>query len=293
MSHHHIHPHTASDNIKLAFILNLTFAVLEIFGGLWTHSVAILSDALHDFGDTLSLGLAWFLENVSAKKKDTKYSYGYRRFSLLGAFINIIILLGGSLFILSEAIPRLLRPEPANASGMMLFAVGGILVNGFAVFRLKRSQSMNARVVSLHLLEDALGWTAVLLVSVAVQFTDLYILDPILCMIITGYIVFNVIKNLKKTASLFLQATPDHVQVDEIEAKLLAIDGVQSVHHTHAWSLDGEHHVLTTHIVVDPGTTQEALLEIKNRVKWLAKPMDFAHITVETEIEGEPCSMNE
>jgi len=290
MPYDHTHK---SDNIQLAFFLNLSFALLEIAGGLWTHSMAILSDALHDFGDTLSLGLAWFLERFSKKGRDFKYSYGYRRFSLLGAFINIIILLGGSLLILSKSIPRLMSPEPAHAPGMIVFSAIGIGVNGFALLRLRTSHSMNARVVALHMLEDMLGWAAVLIVSIVLLFSDLYILDPLLSVLITAVILLNVIRNLKKTAALFLQASPENIAVDEIESQLLKIDKVQSTHHTHAWSLDGEHHVLTTHVVVRDGTTQSEIQKIKNHVRDLGRKYNFVHITIETEFGDEICSMQE
>ena len=206
------HNHTdKADHVQLAFFLNLSFAILEIAGGVWTNSMAILSDALHDLGDTFSLGLAWILERYSKKKRDHKYSYGYKRFSLLGAFVNIVILLGGSLFILSQAVPRLLHPQSAHAPGMVIFALIGICVNGFAMLKLRHSHSMNARIVALHMLEDMLGWAAVLIVSIVLLFTDSFILDPLLSIIITSIILINVVRNLKKTAALFLQASPDNI----------------------------------------------------------------------------------
>lgn len=290
MSHDHSHK---TDNIQLAFFLNFGFALLEIAGGLWTNSMAILSDALHDFGDTFSLGLAWWLERYSKKDHDQIYSYGYKRFSLLAAFVNVIILLGGSLIVLSKTIPRLLYPEPLRAQGMILFAGIGILVNGFAMLRLRHSHTMNAKVVALHMLEDMLGWVAVLIVSVTLLFTSLFILDPLLSIIITAIILINVFRNLRKTAALFLQASPENLPVNDIEAHLLKMNKVDSVHHTHAWSLDGEHHVLTTHVVVCDGTTQSEIQKIKDQVRELGRKHHFVHITVETEFSGEACSMQD
>lgn len=294
LSHHHnhSHAHATSGNIKIAFFLNLGFTVLEIFGGLLTNSIAILSDALHDFGDSLSLGMAWYLENFSKKEHTGKYSYGYRRFSLLGALINSLVLIVGSLFILSEAIPRLINPEHSHAPGMILFAVGGILVNGAAVLRLKGDRSMNARVVAWHLMEDVLGWVAVLVVGITLLFSDIRILDPVLSILITLYVLFNVVKNLKKTLELFLQASPAEINIADIEKALLAIEDVKSTHHTHLWSLDGEHHVLSTHIVIDKNASKERLIEIKQHCKALFNEHHFEHITIEVEFEAEDCSMN-
>ncbi len=291
MPHTHSHPHDTVSKIRTAFLLNLFFTVIEIIGGLLTNSVAILSDAIHDLGDSLSLGLAWYLERYANKSQDRKYSYGYRRFSLLAALINTLILIIGSLFVLSKAVPRLLNPEMPDAKGMIFFACVGILVNGLAVYRLRGSQSLNTRVVMWHLLEDVMGWAAVLLVSITLLFFDLPRLDPLLSIIITGYVLFNVIRNLRKTLALFLQAVPDHIDVEAIEIRLQKIDNVCSTHHTHVWSLDGEHHVLTTHIVVEDNTDREQILCIKQEVKELSNELDLMHTTIEFEYGDEVCRM--
>lgn len=289
----HQHSHATSGNIKVAFFLNLGFTVLEIIGGILTNSIAILSDALHDLGDSIALGMAWYLEGFSRKESTSRYSYGYRRFSLLGALINSLVLIIGSLFILSEAIPRILNPEQANAPGMIAFAVLGILVNGAAVLRLKGDNSMNAKVVAWHLLEDVLGWVAVLIVGIVLLFVDLPVLDPILSILITLYVLYNVIGNLRKTLELFLQAVPSGINVEEIEKKLLAIDNVKSTHHTHLWSLDGDHHVLTTHVVIGKNATKEELINVKLRSKKLFEDHQFEHVTIEMEFEDEDCRMKD
>ncbi|HQU73804.1 MAG TPA: cation diffusion facilitator family transporter [Calditrichia bacterium] len=294
MSQHHQHHGHASatpGNIRTAFFLNLAFTVIEIFGGIFTNSVAILSDALHDLGDSISLGLAWYLDSFSRKKGSTRFSYGYRRFSLLGAMVNALVLLAGSLFILSEAIPRILHPENASAPGMIGFAVLGIMVNGAAVFRLKNDRSMNARVVAWHLLEDVLGWLAVLVVGITLLFVQAPILDPLLSVLITLYVAYNVVKNLKKTLELFLQAAPEGLNIAGLEKKLLEIDKVHSTHHTHLWSLDGEHHVLSTHLVIDRAATREDLMAVRRSSRELFSGHEFEHVTIEIEFEDEDCLM--
>ncbi|NQT26606.1 cation transporter [candidate division KSB1 bacterium] len=293
MSDHHEHNHEGVSELRTAFFLNFGFTLLELFGGFWTNSVAILSDAIHDLGDSVSLGIAWILQIVSSKGRDSRFSYGYRRFSLLGALISTLILIAGSVIVLTRALPRLLHPEPANASGMLIFAIIGVVVNGLAALKLKHSHSMNARMAALHLLEDILGWVAVLIVSITLLFTQFYILDSILSILITGIILFNVIRNLKRILKVFLQAAPEQVRVEAIENQLIAIPKVRSCHDTHCWSLDGEHHVLTTHIVLDSETSQEQIVEIKTVIKNLAKSMDFSHITVETEFEDLDCTMKD
>jgi cobalt-zinc-cadmium efflux system protein len=290
-THTHTHSHDNASNIRVAFFLNLGFTVFEIVGGIYTNSLAILSDALHDLGDSFSLGMSWYLEKHSHKESDARYSYGYRRFSLLAALINTVILIVGSLFILSEAIPRLLNPEHSNATGMAILAVVGIAVNGLAVLRVRRGHSLNAQVVAWHLFEDVLGWIAVLIVSISLMFTDIHILDPLLSILISLYVLYNVVRSLRRTMALFLQAVPEAVDLPDVEHALLAIPQVQSVHHTHVWSLDGEHHVLTTHLVVDPEATKDDMIRIKQAAAGIAAGMSLEHATIELEFE-EDCSMN-
>ncbi|MFG6116573.1 cation diffusion facilitator family transporter [Halobacillus sp. MO56] len=293
MSHHHHHHDHTTGNIKVAFFLNFTFTIIEIIGGIMTNSMAILSDALHDLGDSLSLGLAWFLQNFSKKGKTKNFSFGYKRFSLLAALINSIVLIVGSVFILTEAIPRLLNPEQPDAGGMIILAILGIIVNGAAVFRLRGGESMNSKVMTWHLLEDVLGWAAVLLVSIVMFFTDLPILDPIASIGITIFILYNVVKNLFKTMRLFLEGVPENIDYHDIIEKMNQLPNVESTHHTHLWSLDGEHHAFSTHIVVPKGATKDQVCTIKEQVKEIIEPIHLDHITIEIEYEDERCSVME
>ncbi len=290
---HHSHLHGDTENIKVAFFLNLTFTLLEIAGGLAINSVAIISDALHDLGDSISLGLAWFLSNYSERGSDNKYSYGYRRFSLLGALINAIVLVAGSVVILMEAVPRLFAPEEFHAPGMIAFAALGIVVNGAAALRLRGSGSANAQVVGVHLLEDVLGWAAVLVVGLVSLVIDVPVLDPLLSIGITAFILFRVLGKLKNVVELFLQAVPNEANLEAIRARFEAFDAVCSTHHIHLWSLDGEHHVLTAHIVVDEGTPQDEIARIKQESKAAVAALDLEieHITLEFEFNDGDCSM--
>ncbi len=288
MKHSHRRPDSTRD-IRVAFFLNLGFTLLEIIGGLWTNSMAIFSDALHDLGDSFSLGLSWYLDKYSKKGMDKHYSFGYRRFSLMGAFANGIVIIAGSLVILSEAVPRLLHPESPNAKGMLFFAIAGITINGLAVLRLKGGKSFNVKMVAWHLLEDVLGWSAILIVSIILLFKEIPVLDSILSILITLYVLYNVARNLRKTSAVFLQAVPDDIEIGSIEKKLQMVDGVQSIHHTQIWSLDGEYHVLSTHVVVDENSTKEEVTQIKCEINELTRQLGFEHITVEIEYEYEEC----
>ena len=297
MAHHHNHGHHhATGNIKVAFFLNLSFTIIELIGGFYTNSLAIMSDAVHDLGDSLSLGLSWYFQKVSNKKATTNFSYGFARFSLLGAIINSVVLTVGSIFIISEAIPRIISPEVSDAVGMMWFAILGIIVNGVAVLRLKRGTSINERVVALHLLEDVLGWVAVLIASIVMQFWDLPILDPILSLLIAAYVLFNVFKNIKESFIIILQGVPEKISTKEIETTLVALDEVEAMHDCHIWTLDGEFHVASLHVVLkDPSdNTPEKSKEIKKKIrKLLHDRFSLEHITLELETAEEDCDYKE
>lgn len=291
MSHHHSHDHNSVKNLKVAFFLNLGFSILEIIGGIYVNSVAIVSDAVHDIGDSLSLGTAWYLDIKSKKDADKKYSYGYGRFSLLGALINSLVLIIGSIFVIYEAIQRLISPESSDAAGMILFALIGILVNGYAAWKLSGGKSLNEKVISWHLLEDVLGWVAVLIVAIILQFKDIQYLDPALSLLITAYILWGVIGRLRETLKVFLQEVPEGIVLSEIESKLLKIQNVESLHHTHVWSLEGENHVFTTHLKLNEIEDLNQLSKVKEAAKDILKKYNFGHCTVEIELGKEKCMM--
>jgi cobalt-zinc-cadmium efflux system protein len=294
MAHDHKHPHNhTEENIKIAFFMNAGFALAELIGGYFVNSVAIVADALHDFGDSLALAFSWRMETLAKKESDKRYSYGYRRFSLLSAVVSAIVLMTGSIFVFYEAIRRLTNPQPSNAQGMMVFAIFGIAVNGFAALRTSRGKNLNSQIISWHLLEDVLGWAAVLVVSIILFFTDLYILDPLLSILITIIVLFNVIKNFKKTLAVLLQGVPETVDITSIENEIRKMDMVNGIHHTHVWSLDGEENVLTTHIVLGLNAKKDQIRSIKNKVRILAKQNGLSHTTIEFEYLEDDCSMSD
>ena len=276
----------STKNIRTAFFLNLAFAFVELIGGIMTNSVAILSDAVHDFGDSISLAIAWALQKKSNKAKDDKYSYGYKRFSLLSSVILSGILLVGSILILVEAIGRLFNPQEVNAQGMLWLAILGIIVNGLAALSVKRGKTLNERAVFLHIMEDVLGWIGVLVISIVMIFVNLPILDPILSISITIWVLYNVYKNLKATFNILLQAFPKNVDVKKLTKEIEAIDNVISIHDLHIWTQDGNSHVMTLHIVAEKNYET-----IKNKIREIAKTFNIDHVTIEFEGEDSACEV--
>jgi cobalt-zinc-cadmium efflux system protein len=288
-SHHDHHNHSDVKNIQAAFFLNLFFTVVEIVGGIFTNSIAILSDAIHDLGDCLSLGLAWYFQKVAKKGSDSSYSYGYKRFSLLGAIINSVVLVTGSILILTVAIPRIIHPQAANTSGMFWLAILGILVNGAAVFRLKKGNSINERVVSLHLLEDVLGWLAILIGSIVMHFYNIPILDPIMSVGIACFILYNVITNVGKSLRIILQGIPAEVDINDISEHLQHFEGIENVHDLHVWSVDGNYNVLTVHLVLNNTLDMEKLAQLKAEIRDSLQEKEIQHATIEFETADEKC----
>jgi cobalt-zinc-cadmium efflux system protein len=292
MAHHHSHTHSygdnASKNISVAFFLNLLFVAVEVIGGFFTNSIAILSDALHDFGDSLSLAVAWAFQKKSTQKRDRKYTYGYRRFSLLGSIFLSGVLFVSSVFIFYEAGKRVFEPQEVNASGMLWIAVVGVIINGAVALRLKKGSSLNERAVFLHIMEDVLGWCAVLIVSIVMIFVNLPVLDPVLSIAISLWVLANVFRNMRDTFRILLQATPDNVNLADLGKKLDAIDGVISIHDLHLWTMDSESHIMTLHVVSDTANPER----LKHRIIDIAKPFHIDHVTIEIEKPDIDCQHN-
>jgi len=291
MGHDHSHGNSEK-NLKLAFFINFGFTIIEIIGGFLTNSVAIISDALHDMGDSLSLGLAWYIEGKANKKGATNdFSFGYARFRLLGALINSVVLIAGSIYIIYEAISRLQNPEAVDSKYMIGFAILGVLANGYAAWRVSGGKSLNDKVVSWHLLEDVLGWVAVLIVAIILQFKDWYILDPILSLGITLYILWGVGGRLKDTLHLLLQGVPEGLDMQEVKRQLQQVDHVNSIHHMHVWSLDGEHHVLTAHLVLENITHYDQIDDVRQSAIESVADWDFSHHTFQLELDRRKCPL--
>lgn len=272
-------------NIFIAFILNLLFSIFELFGGFITGSIAIASDAIHDFGDAVSIGGAYFLEKISDKKPNQKYTYGYARFSVLGGLLTVLILLIGSGILLYNAVLRIITPTAINHNGTLLFAIIGLTANLVAAYFTQGGNSMNQKAVHLHMLEDVLGWLVVFIGAIIMKFTKFYIIDPILSIVVALFVVVNALNNLMQILDIFLMKTPKNIHINELTEYIKKIEGVVNVHHIHIWTIDGETHCATLHIV-----TKTADSKIKAEVKKTIKEHGVAHITVETESLLEHCA---
>lgn len=297
MDHGHGHAHShlpppdaGSSRMGMAFLLNLSFTIIELIGGFWTGSTAILADAVHDLGDTVALGFAWLLERVAGKEGDERFPYGYRRWSMVGALLTGLLLIVGSTLVIVGATAKLFdEPEMPNTLGMMALAVVGILFNGYAVYRLEGGATFNEAMVRWHLLEDVLGWVAVLITAVVMHFFQIAVLDSLLAIGIALWVLWNAGRALWNTLVTLLQGTPPGYDLDALERALTEVEGVAEVHHLHVWSLDGARHVLTAHVCCEQALDGGQRAALRERVKHEATHFQIVHCTLELEDPDEPC----
>jgi cobalt-zinc-cadmium efflux system protein len=279
------------ERVRFAMFVNFAFIIVEIVGGLWTNSLAILSDALHDFGDSIALLVSWLFERGAKRAPDAKYTFGYQRLSLFSALFSAAVLVGGSIVIIFQAIPRFFSPESVNAFGMVSIAVIGIAFNGAGFSLLKRGESLNEKVLSWHLLEDVLGWIGILVGGIVIYFWKLYLIDPIITLALTVFILYNVAKNLKEAISILLQGVPKHINLEAVKQDIKIIKGVHDMHDIHIWSLEGETDVFSAHVVVDDETLEKRPQQTKQTIKDTLKKHHIEHSTIELEGKGQCTGM--
>lgn len=281
--------------MRVALALNLSFTVIEFIGGIYTNSVAILSDAIHDLGDSVAIGAALVLEKHSGQGRSNTYTYGKRRFSTLAAFLTSLILIIGAVIILREAIPRFFAVEPVRTTGVLWLAVAGVLFNGLAILRLRKGgqSSLNQRAVMLHLMEDALGWIAVLIGAMIMYFTLWYWIDPLLSVGIAVFVLYNAIRNITAALKIFLQASPATVDVAGIVTEMKRLPGVTGVHDVHLWSMDGENNVLSLHLIVSKAVDMRAANRLLENARDIAWAHQVQHPTIQVETEGTPCALGD
>ena len=291
----HDHAHTHSDssshrNIFTAFMLNLTFVVIELIGGLVTNSFAILSDAVHDAGDCLAIGCAWVLEKRSKKAPAGSYTYGYRRYSVISALVTALVLIVGSVLVISSAVERIISPEEINAKGMLLIAVVGIFFNGIAVIKTHSGSGVNERMISLHMLEDVLGWAVVLIGSICIWLFDMPIIDPILSVCVAVFVLYHAIRNVCEVLSVLLEKAPSTFDENKLRQHLADDERLLGIHHIHVWTLDGENMLATMHAIVPDGISAEENSAVKQHIRSECTEMGIGHVTIELETESEQCA---
>ena len=266
--------------VWLAFVLNFSFAIIEfIFGGLFGSS-AILADAVHDLGDALAIGISAFLESISNREEDSHYTLGYKRFSLLGAILTAVILITGSSLVILENISKLIEPQPVDYEGMLWLGVIAIAINLTASLIVRKGQTKNESILSLHFLEDTLGWLAVIIVAIILRYTDWYFLDPLLSLLISAFILSKAFPRFWSTLKIFLDAVPEGVDIQQVKSDLEQLDYVTSINQLNLWTMDGPEKNAIVHVCLEHVKHMEGC---KESIRTLLKDCGFQNVTIEVD----------
>ena len=271
-------------NMLIAFLLNLIFAIGELIGGIFTNSVAITSDAIHDFGDALSIGAAYIMEKRSHKKGDKHYTFGYARWSVLSAAITSLILVVGSVIVIVSAVMRLINPQPINRDGMLIIAVIGTVINLIAALLTRHGDTLNKKAINLHMMEDMFGWITVLIGAIIIKFTNMEIIDPLMSIAIALFIFVSAAGNLFSALAILLDKAPKKIKTTRVKKQLLKIKGVEEIHAFRLWQLDETNIICTLHVVINPKK-----FEGKQVIREYLHSLGIQHTTIEIETEDDLC----
>ena len=266
--------------VWLAFFLNLSFAIVEFIAGGIFGSSAVLADSVHDLGDALAIGFSAFLETISNREEDNHYTLGYKRFSLLGAMVTAVILMTGSGMVILENLVKLFHPQPVNEEGLLWLGIIAISVNVLASLVIRKGQTKNESILSLHFLGDTLGWVAVILMAVVLRFTDWYILDPLLSLAISFFILSKAIPRFWSTLKIFLDAVPEGVDIKQVKNDLEQLDNVASINQLNLWTMDGLEKNAIVHVCLDHVKHMEVC---KESIRDLLKESGFQNVTIEVD----------
>ena len=271
---------SSKTSIWLAFFLNLSYAIVEFIAGGIFGSSAVLADSVHDLGDAMAIGLSALLETISNREEDRQYTLGYKRFSLLGAFVTAVILITGSILVILENITKLFNPQPVNDEGILWLGIIAVSINVLASLVVRKGKTKNESILSLHFLEDTLGWLAVILMAIILRFTDWYILDPLLSLVISIFILIKALPRFWSALKVFLDAVPEGVETGDLEKDLEALTNVKSVNQLSIWSMDGLENNAIVHLCLDDW---EKMTETKNQVRQLLEERGVQNITIEVD----------
>ena len=270
----------AKYTVWVAFFLNLSYAIVEFIAGGIFGSSAVLADSIHDLGDAITIGISAFLETISNREEDNRYTLGYKRFSLLGALVTSIILMIGSVLVILENIAKIFHPQPVNDEGILWLGIIAITINILSSLVVGKGKTKNESILTLHFLEDTLGWVAVILMAIVLRFTDWYILDPLLSLVISFFILSKVFPRFWSTLKIFLDAVPEGVETGDLEKDLEALTNVKSVNQLSIWSMDGLENNAIIHICIKDW---EKIMETKEAVRQFLEERGVQNITIEVD----------
>ncbi len=274
----------AKYTVWIAFFLNLSYAIVEFIAGGIFGSSAVLADSVHDLGDAIAIGISALLETISNREEDRHYTLGYKRFSLLGALVTAVILITGSILVILENIAKIFHPQSVNDEGIFWLGIIAITINVLASLVIRKGQTKNESILSLHFLEDTLGWVAVILMAIVLRFTDWYILDPLLSLAISFFILSKALPRFWSTLKIFLDAVPEGVDIQKIKTDLAELDHVASINQLNLWTMDGLEKNAIVHVCLKE---MEHMETCKESIRIFLKDCGFQNITIEVDADLE------
>ena len=273
---------TTKGAVWLAFFLNLSYAIVEFIAGGVFGSSAVLADSVHDLGDAIAIGVSAVLETISNREEDSHYTLGYKRFSLLGAMVTAVILMTGSVLVILENITKFFNPQPVNDEGILWLGIIAVSINVLASLIVRKGKTKNESILSLHFLEDTLGWVAVILMAIVLRFTDWYILDPLLSLVISFFILSKAIPRFWSTLKIFLDAVPEGVDIQQVKSDLEQLDHVASINQLNLWTMDGLEKNAIVHVCLKKVEHMEVC---KEAIRAMLKDYGFQNITIEVDAD--------
>src|SRR6201996_3847105 len=293
LGHHH-HP-VNLEKVNRAFVigivLNFLFVVIEVIVGLSIRSLSLLSDAGHNLADVASLAMALMAIRMLKIKPTDKYTYGYKKTTILVALLNAAILLISLGAIGYEAVHRLMDPEPLPGKTIAIVAAIGIAINTVTalLFMRDRENDLNVRGAFLHLLSDAVVSAALVVGGIIIFYTNLFWIDSVLSLLVAIVILFSTWQLLRDSLRLSLDGVPEGIEIKKIRETIGGMSGVKDFHHIHIWAISTTENALTAHLVVDRNCTMEAVEQLKHRIKHELLHLNIQHATLEAEMEDAPC----
>jgi cobalt-zinc-cadmium efflux system protein len=289
-NHKHCHHHFDFKKIResnkkiftIIMIGTLIFAAIEAVGGIWSGSLALLSDFCHMLTDSASILLALIMSHISQKPADNNHSYGHGRADTLGAFVNSLFMLGIIVFLMYEGIHRLIHPEPVKAIAIILIASLGLFMNLFSFILLKDSHSLNSKAALIHVIGDMLGTIATIIAGVAIYLTHYTVIDPILSLIVSVIMIPTTVRLIMKSMHILMEGVPEHLNYNEIGQSLASIEHVQSVHDLHIWTMISDSISLSAHIRIFHIEDWENILAQCQIM--LSEKYQIYHVTLQPEI---------
>ncbi|MFS9339264.1 cation diffusion facilitator family transporter [Streptococcus mitis] len=270
----------AKYTVWVAFFLNLSYAIVEFIAGGIFGSSAVLADSVHDLGDAIAIGISAFLETISNREEDRRYTLGYKRFSLLGALVTSVILMIGSVLVILENVTKIVHPQSVNEKGILWLGILAVSINVLASLVVRKGKTKNESILSLHFLEDTLGWLAVILMAIILRFTDWYILDSLLSLVISIFILTKALPRFWSALKIFLEAVPEGVEAGNLEKDLETLTNVKSVNQLSIWSMDDLENNAIIHLCLEDW---EQMTETKNQVRQLLEERGIQNITIEVD----------